>query len=143
MEVGEWMKKLTLSEMIASTLLFGTGLFTLWRGLFWTIEQDSILGDSAFYRELHNLLPIWSWGALFLLSGILLMCASYLLPKQNQKSYWLITIGSFISFIMYFIITSASVYNAINWLSPIQFATLSGIYLVMTFFGGFEIYAER
>ncbi|WP_218969937.1 hypothetical protein, partial [Staphylococcus sp. HMSC070A02] len=95
------MKKLNLSEMIASTLLFGTGLFTLWRGLFWTIEQDSILGDSAFYRELHNLLPIWIWGVLFLLSGILLMCASYLLPKQNQKSYWLITIGSLISFVMY------------------------------------------
>ncbi|MGV3143162.1 hypothetical protein NKW85_09870 [Staphylococcus simulans] len=137
------MKKLTLSEMIASTLLFGTGLFTFWRGFFWAIAQGSVLGDSPFYRELHNLLPIWIWGVLFLFSGILLMCSSYLLPKQNNKSYWFITIGSFISFIMYFIITSASVYNAINWLSPIQFATLSGIYLVMTFFGGFELYDGR
>lgn len=137
------MKKLTLSEMIASTLLFGTGLFTFWRGLFWTIEQDSVLGDSAFYQELHQLMPIWIWGILFMLAGLSLVCASYLLPKKNQKSYWFITIGSFISFIMYFIITSASVYNALNWLSPIQFATLSGIYLVMTFFGGFEIYGRR
>jgi len=137
------MNKLTLSEMIASTLLFGTGLFTCWRGLFWTIEQDSVLGDSAFYQELHQLMPIWIWGILFMLAGLFLVCASYLLPKKNQKSYWFITIGSFISFIMYFIITSASVYNALNWLSPIQFATLSGIYLVMTFFGGFEIYGRR
>jgi len=137
------MSKLTLSEMIASTLLFGTGLFTFWRGLFWTIEQDSVLGDSAFYQELHQLMPIWIWGILFMLAGLSLVCASYLLPKKNQKSYWFITIGSFISFIMYFIITSASVYNALNWLSPIQFATLSGIYLVMTFFGGFEIYGRR
>ncbi|WP_242692896.1 hypothetical protein [Staphylococcus nepalensis] len=137
------MKKLTLSEMIASTLLFGTGLFTFWRGLFWTIEQDSVLGDSAFYQELHQLMPIWIWGILFMLAGLSLVCASYLLPKKNQKSYWFITIGSFISFIMYFIITSASVYNALNWLSPIQLATLSGIYLVMTFFGGFEIYGRR
>ncbi len=137
------MNKLTLSEMIASTLLFGTGLFTFWRGLFWTIEQDSVLGDSAFYQELHQLMPIWIWGILFMLAGLSLVCASYLLPKKNQKSYWFITIGSFISFIMYFIITSASVYNALNWLSPIQFATLSGIYLVMTFFGGFEIYGRR
>jgi len=143
MEVGERMSKLTLSEMIASTLLFGTGLFTFWRGLFWTIEQDSVLGDSAFYQELHQLMPIWIWGILFMLAGLSLVCASYLLPKKNQKSYWFITIGSFISFIMYFIITSASVYNALNWLSPIQFATLSGIYLVMTFFGGFEIYGRR
>ena len=137
------MSKLTLSEMIASTLLFGTGLFTFWRGLFWTIEQDSVLGDSAFYQELYQLMPIWIWGILFMLAGLSLVCASYLLPKKNQKSYWFITIGSFISFIMYFIITSASVYNALNWLSPIQFATLSGIYLVMTFFGGFEIYGRR
>ncbi|MBO1214072.1 hypothetical protein J3T78_02280 [Staphylococcus nepalensis] len=129
--------------MIASTLLFGTGLFTFWRGLFWTIEQDSVLGDSAFYQELHQLMPIWIWGILFMLAGLSLVCASYLLPKKNQKSYWFITIGSFISFIMYFIITSASVYNALNWLSPIQLATLSGIYLVMTFFGGFEIYGRR
>lgn len=129
--------------MIASTLLFGTGLFTLWRGLFWTIEQNSVLSDSAFYQELHQLMPIWVWGILFMIAGLSLVCASYLLPKKNQKSYWFITIGSFISFIMYFIITSASVYNALNWLTPIQFATLSGIYLVMTFFGGFEIYGRR
>lgn len=137
------MKKLTLPEMIASTLLFGTGLFTLWRGLFWTIEQNSVLSDSAFYQELHQLMPIWVWGILFMIAGLSLVCASYLLPKKNQKSYWFITIGSFISFIMYFIITSASVYNALNWLTPIQFATLSGIYLVMTFFGGFELYGRR
>lgn len=137
------MNKLSLSEMMASTLLFGTGLFTFWRGLFWTIEQDSVLGDSAFYQELHQLMPIWIWGILFMIAGLSLVCASYLLPKKNQKSYWFITIGSFISFIMYFIITSASVYNALNWLSPIQFATLSGVYLVMTFFGGFELYGRR
>ena len=129
--------------MMASTLLFGTGLFTFWRGLFWTIEQDSVLGDSAFYQELHQLMPIWIWGILFMIAGLSLVCASYLLPKKNQKSYWFITVGSFISFIMYFIITSASVYNALNWLSPIQFATLSGVYLVMTFFGGFELYGRR
>lgn len=137
------MNNLSLSEMMASTLLFGTGLFTFWRGLFWTIEQDSVLGDSAFYQELHQLMPIWIWGILFMIAGLSLVCASYLLPKKNQKSYWFITIGSFISFIMYFIITSASVYNALNWLSPIQFATLSGVYLVMTFFGGFELYGRR
>lgn len=137
------MNKLSLSEMMASTLLFGTGLFTFWRGLFWTIEQDSVLGDSAFYQELHQLMPIWIWGILFMIAGLSLVCASYLLPKKNQKSYWFITVGSFISFIMYFIITSASVYNALNWLTPIQFATLSGVYLVMTFFGGFELYGRR
>lgn len=137
------MKRLTFAEMIASTLLFGMGIFTFWRGLFWTVEQSSVLDDSAFYRELHELMPIWIWGILFMVSGIMLIFSSYLLPKKNKTSYWFITIGALISFVMYFIITSASVYNGLNWLSPVQFATLSGVYLVVTFFGGFEIYDGR
>lgn len=137
------MKKLTLSEIIASILLFGTGLFTFERGLFWFVEQNSVLGDSAFYQELHQLFPIWLWGLLFMIAGVLLIMSSYLLPRRSNSSYWFLTIGSFVSFLMYFIVTSASVYNAINWVSPAQFATLSGMCLVMTFFGGVELYGRR
>ena len=67
------MKKLTLSEIIASILLFGTGLFTFERGIFWFVEQESVLGDSAFYLQLHQLFPIWLWGVLFMMSGALLV----------------------------------------------------------------------
>lgn len=137
------MKNLSLSEIIASILLFGTGLFTLERGLFWFVEQESVLGDSAFYSELHDLFPIWLWGLLFILSGVLLIMSSYLLPRKSATSYWFITIGGFVSFVMYFIITSASVYNGLNWLSPTQFATLSGMCLVIAFFGGAELYGRR
>ena len=137
------MKKLTLSEVIASILLFGTGLFTFERGIFWFVEQESVLGDSAFYLQLHQLFPIWLWGVLFMMSGALLVMSSYLLPKKSTSSYWFITIGGFVSFVMYFIITSASIFNGINWLSPTQFATLSGMCLVITFFGGAELYDRR
>ena len=38
--------------------------------------------------------------------------------------------------------TSASVFNAINWLTPLQFATYTMINVVLAFFGGAE-YVKR
>src|SRR5699024_6078737 len=107
------MNKLTLSEIISSTLLLGLGIFSLWRGAFWAIEQNSVLDDSEFYQALHHVMTIWAWGLLMITS-----C-------------------------MYLIMTSASLFNAINWLSPMQFATLSAVCAVIAFFGGAEIYGRR
>lgn len=137
------MKKLSLPEILSSTLLFGFGLFTFWRGLFWFIEQESIIGDSAFYEELDGWFQIWIWGVLFMGAGVSLIISSYLLPKRNELSYLLVMIGGVITSIMYFIITSASVYNAINWLSPLQFSTMSAMFLVVAFFGGYSFYDRR
>ena len=39
--------------------------------------------------------------------------------------------------------TSASVYNAINWLSPLQFATITMINVGFAFFGGAEIVRRK
>ncbi|MFI3546270.1 hypothetical protein V5G65_09290 [Mammaliicoccus sciuri] len=53
------MNKLSLPEMISSTLLFGLGVFSLWRGLFFAIRQETVLNDSDFYKALHQVMPIW------------------------------------------------------------------------------------
>lgn len=137
------MNKLSLSEIISSILLFGLGIFSLWRGVFWLIEQNAVLGDSEFYRALHGAMPIWIWGTLMIVSSLFLIGASWLLPKGNQAFHWLLLIGGVTCSIMYLIMTSASLFNAINWLSPIQFATLSAMCAVVAFFGGAEIYGRR
>ncbi len=52
------MNKMSLPEMISSTLLFGLGVFSLWRGLFFAIEQEAVISDSDFYGALHQVMPI-------------------------------------------------------------------------------------
>lgn len=137
------MNKLSLSESVSSTLLFGLGIFSLWRGLFWVIEQESVISDSEFYQALHAVLPIWVWGILMIVSSLFLISASWLLPKGNRMFYWLLLVGGVATSLMYLIMTGASLFNSINWLSPMQFATLSSVCAVIAFFGGAELYARR
>ncbi|MCD8797377.1 hypothetical protein [Mammaliicoccus sciuri] len=137
------MNKLSLSEMLSSTLLFGLGVFNLWRGIFWTVEQEKVLNDSDFYRALHEIMPIWIWGILMILSSLFTIAASWFIPKKNHLFYWMLLLAGVTSSIMYLIMTSASLFNAINWLSPMQFATLSAVGALIAFFGGAEIYVRR
>lgn len=137
------MNKMSLPEMISSTLLFGLGVFSLWRGLFFSIEQESVLNDSEFYRALHQVMPIWVWGILMSISSIFLIASSWLIPKRNKLFHWMLFLGGLTCSFMYLTMTSASLFNAINWLSPMQFATLSAVCGVIAFFGGAELYARR
>ncbi|MFV5767187.1 hypothetical protein [Mammaliicoccus sciuri] len=137
------MNKLSLSEMLSSTLLFGLGVFNLWRGIFWTIEQEKVLNDSDFYRALHEIMPIWIWGILMIISSLFTIAASWFIPKKNNLFYLMLLLGGITSSLMYLIMTSASLFNAINWLSPMQFATLSAVGALIAFFGGAEIYVRR
>lgn len=137
------MNKMSLPEIISSTLLFGLGVFSLWRGAFWTIEQETVLNDSDFYRALHEIMPIWAWGLMMTISSLFLIASSWLMPKRNKLFHWTLFLGGLTNSFMYLTMTSASLFNAINWLSPMQFATLSAICGVVAFFGGAEIYARR
>ena len=137
------MKKMSLPEIISSTLLFGLGVFSLWRGLFFAIQQESVLNDSEFYKALHQFMPIWIWGILMAISSLFLIYSSWLIPKRNLLFHWMLLIGDTMCSFMYLLMTSASLFNAINWLTPMQFATLSAICGVVAFFGGAEIYARR
>lgn len=137
------MNKLSLPEMISSTLLFGLGVFSLWRGLFFTIQQETVLSDSEFYKALHQFMPIWIWGILMAISSLFLIYSSWLMPKRNSLFHWSLFLGGATCSFMYLMMTSAGLFNTINWLAPMQFATLSAVCGVIAFFGGAEIYARR
>ena len=137
------MNKMSLPEIISSTLLFGLGVFSLWRGLFFAVQQESVLKDSEFYKALHQFMPIWVWGILMAISSLFLIYSSWLMPKRNSLFHWSLFLGGATCSFMYLMMTSASLFNAINWITPMQFATLSAICGVVAFFGGAEIYARR
>ena len=45
--------------------------------------------------------------------------------------------------VYYFLHTSASIFNAINWLSPVQFATLAMINALIAYYGGADVAGKR
>ncbi|WP_314347645.1 hypothetical protein [Mammaliicoccus vitulinus] len=137
------MNKLSLPEILASALLFGLGIFSLWRGFFFAVRQEQALSDSDFYVALHHVMPIWIWGVLMVISSLFLVGSSWLMPKRNWLFHWMLLLGGSTCSLIYLLMTSASLFNAINWLTPMQFATLSATCGVIAFFGGAEIYARR
>ena len=139
------MKKNTILYSLAVVLLSGIGLLEFERGFFWTKEQNDILDDSDFYLALHHIMPIWVWGVLGMICSIFIIIAPFFLPKQklNHIFDYLILIGGCGNAIFYFFMTSASVYNAINWLSPLQFVTITMINVGLAFFGGAEIVRRK
>ncbi|RIN43261.1 hypothetical protein [Staphylococcus succinus] len=139
------MKKSTFSEHIAFISIFGLGLFTLVRGVFWFKEQESVLHDSDFYLALHQIMPIWVWGIVVAVFALILTCSSWFLPKQqiNNVCNYLLLIGGLGTAIMYFVMLSASIFNAINWLTWVQFSILTVVCGLLGFVGGANIYDRR
>lgn len=137
--------KYNFNEVINFILLLGLGAFTFARGFFFTKEQGTVLGDSEFYIALHHIMPIWIWGLIIMGASLVLMIATFFLPRQSTNNIcnYLLVVGGFSCSILYFLMTSASIYNAINWLSTIQFSILSAICFVIGFIGGADIYDRR
>ncbi|EGQ0325914.1 hypothetical protein ACSBDS_002179 [Staphylococcus pseudintermedius] len=139
------MKKQSFSETIAFISIFGLGAFTFVRALFWSYEQDEVVNNSEFYLKLHEVMPIWLWGVLLMIASIILMLSVFFLPKQpyNNVCNYLLLFGGFSTAIMYFLMTSASIFNAINWLTWAQFAVLTVVCGAIGFLGGAAIYERR
>ncbi|HEC2144673.1 TPA: hypothetical protein R1962_001879 [Staphylococcus delphini] len=139
------MKKQTFSETIAFVLIFGLGAFTFVRALFWSYEQNEVINDSEFYTKLNEVMPIWLWGVLLMIASLILMLSAFFLPKQpyNNVCNYLLMFGGFSTAIMYFLMTSASIFNAINWLTWAQFAVLTVVCGAIGFLGGAAIYERR
>src|SRR5699024_3219102 len=98
-------KKMSYAEMIASIMLFGSGLLTVARGLFWIVETDESLVDSDVYTTLNYVMPLWSWGLVFAIGGTPIILSSWKLPKRDTASSfaWLLLIGALVSSVAYFI----------------------------------------
>ena len=138
-------KKMSYSEVIASIMLFGSGLLTFERGIFWIIETEESMFDSSLYTTLSYVVPLWAWGVLFALSGLMVIGASWKLPKRDTAisfAYFLL-IGGLGSSVAYFIITIAGFGSATNWLTPVQYITLSGMNGMLAFLGGLRVWQMK
>ena len=139
------MKENSFNYKVLAIFIFGFGLLMFERGFFWTKEQNTVLNDSEFYLALHQVMPIWLWGVLGMLFSLFIILAPIFLPKQqiSNKFNFLLIFGGGGNAIYYFLLTSASVFNAINWLTPIQFATLAIINALIAFNGGADVARKR
>ncbi|HEC2186828.1 TPA: hypothetical protein R1942_000333 [Staphylococcus delphini] len=139
------MKKQSFSETIAFISIFGLGAFTFVRALFWSYEQDEVVNNSEFYLKLHEVMPIWLWGVLLMIASVALMLSAFFLPRQPYSDVcnYMLVFGGFSTAIMYFLMTSASIFNAINWLTWAQFAVLTVVCGAIGFLGGAAIYERR
>ncbi|MCC3708007.1 hypothetical protein PYL05_10025 [Staphylococcus epidermidis] len=139
------MKDLTLAEIVASVMTFSYGFREFLRGFFWVKEQGDVLDDSSFYLALHHIMPIWSWGIVVMLAGVIVMVAAIFVSSsdRNDKFSKIILVGGFMSAILYFLMTSASIYHAINWLTIVHMGLMSATGFVVSYIGGADLYARR
>lgn len=139
------MKENSFNYKVLAIFIFGFGLLMFERGFFWTKEQNTVLNDSEFYLALHQVMPIWLWGVLGMLFSLFIILAPIFLPKQqiSNKFNFLLIFGGSGNVIYYFLLTSASVFNAINWLTPVQFATLAMINALIAYYGGADVARKR
>ncbi|MCJ1667869.1 hypothetical protein MT339_05430 [Staphylococcus sp. NRL 19/737] len=138
-------KDLTFAEIIAAVMVFSYGSREFIRGFFWTKEQGSVLDDSDFYIALHHIMPIWTWGIVVMIAALIMMISAVYLSSsdQNARSSWLLLIGGLMSGVLYFLMTSASLYHAINWLTPAQMGLMSATGFVVSYIGGADIVRRR
>ncbi|MHD0382802.1 hypothetical protein ACY2C9_07665 [Staphylococcus simulans] len=139
------MKRTDLGESLAFVMIAGFAIFTFMRGLFWFVEDDEVIADSEFYSALNDVMPIWIWGLLLMIVAIILFAAAWLIPRYrltNTCQIFLI-VGGIGASIIYFLMASASIYNAINWLTWAQFAVLTAKSGGMAFIGGMMLNGKR
>lgn len=138
-------ERFTTSDRLATLSLFGLGVFVDIRGFYWAVKQNDVLSDSEFYQALHRLMPIWIWGILLLIFGTFLMLASVFYARHSvkKKSNYFMLIGGVGSAIIHFLMASASIYNSINWLTPLQFVAMTAWLGFVGFIGGLNIYGRR
>src|SRR5699024_5239679 len=126
---------MSYTEIIASLMLLGSDMLTVERGICWIGESDKSVHDSHLYVTLSDAMPLFAWGVLFTLSGMFVILASWRLPKRNiSNSFALfLLIGGLGSSVAYFVITIAGFGSAANWLTPVQYITLSGMNGMLAF----------
>ena len=132
-------------DKLATLSLFGLGVFVDIRGVYWLISQQKVINESDFYRALNEVMPIWIWGLLLLVFGTCLILSSLFFGKRsvNNASNYFMLIGGLGSSIIHFLMSSASVYNAINWLTPAQLIALTAWLGFVGFLGGLGIYGRK
>lgn len=134
-----------LGEALAFVMIAGFAIFTFMRGLFWFVESEKVISDSEFYSALDDLMSIWIWGLLLMIVAIILFAAAWLIPRYRLTNtcQFLLIVGGVGASIIYFLMASASIYNAINWLTWAQFSVLTAESGGMAFIGGMMLNDRR
>lgn len=137
--------KLDTKEILLITQSLMVGLTIIGRGVLWFTSQESVLSDSPFYLALHEIMPIWLWGLILIVTGLIYTMSALFVTSMetNNKYYWFVFVGGLTSSLFFFIMTSAGMYNNLNWLTPYNFLVLTAWTGVTAFIGGAEIYARR
>ena len=135
----------TIRDKLATLSLFGLGAFVDVRGLSWFTSPESVIKESAFYQALNDVMSIWIWGLLLLVFGTCLILSSLFFGKRSVKntSDYFMLIGGLGSAIIHFLMSSAAVYNALNWLTPAQMLIMTAWLGFVGFLGGLGIYGRR
>lgn len=135
----------TIHDRLATLSLFGLGVFVDIRGLYWFTSQKNVINESAFYQALNDVTSIWVWGLLLLVFGTCLILSSLFFGKRsvNNTSDYFMLIGGLGSSIIHFLMSSAAVYNAINWITPAQLITITAWLGFVGFLGGLGIYGRK
>lgn len=135
----------TIRDKLATLSLFGLGVFVDIRGLSWFTSSESVVKENAFYQALNNVMSIWIWGLLLLIFGTCLILSSLFFGKRSVKkaSDYFMLIGGLGSAIIHFLMSSAAVYNALNWLTPAQMLIITAWLGFIGFLGGLGIYGRR
>lgn len=138
-------EQFTIRDKLATLSLFGLGVFVDVRGFYWFTSQNSVINESDFYRALHEVMPIWIWGLLLIIFGTCLILSSLFFGKRsvNNTSDYFMLIGGLGSAIIHFLMSSAAVYNALNWLTPAQMIIMTAWLGFVGFLGGLGIYGRR
>lgn len=138
-------KSFRFTDRVTTVTLLALGLFISVRGLYWTIQQENVLSESDFYSALHTVMPIWFWGILLLFFGVALVLSStfYGQNSENNISLKLLLFGGAGGAITHFVMSSAALFNAINWLTPVQFLIVAGLLGFLSFVAGVELYDRR
>lgn len=146
MEVGEHMnEQFTIRDKLATLSLIGLGVFVDVRGLYWFTSPERVIEESAFYQALNDVMPIWIWGLLLLVFGTCLILSSLFFGKRsvNNTSDYFMLIGGLGSSIIHFLMSSAAVYNALNWITPAQLIAITAWLGFVGFLGGLGIYGRK
>lgn len=138
-------KGFSFTDRVTTVTLFSIGLFVSIRGIYWIIKRENALVESDFYNALHSVMPLHIWGILVLASGVTLMLSSmfYGQRQENNISLRLIVLGGAGGALVNFLMSSAALFNAINWLTPVQFLIMAGLLGFISFVAGVELYARR
>lgn len=129
--------------LIANNLLLGATIAG--RGVLWFTSQEVVLSDSPFYLALHNVMPIWVWGLIVMITGFIFLVSTFYITSMDVslKYHYYACFGGLSSSVFYFFMVVASLNNNLNWLTPYNFLILTVWTGIIGFIGGAEIYARR